>query len=454
MSTDLTVIGGGLAGSEAAWQAASRGLRVRLCEMRPGRSTGVHRTGDLAELVCSGSLKSTLVTSASGLLNAEMDRLGSLILACGHASAIPGGQALAVDRDEFGARVTEAITGHPGIELVRDEVTSVPRTGLTIVASGPLTSEALAADLAALTAAEQLAFFDAIAPTVTAESIDQTIAFRASRYDKGGADYLNCPLDRAQYEAFYQALVAAERHTPKCAEDTRYFEGCLPVEVIADRGFDAPRFGPLKPVGLTDPRTGRWPFAVVQLRQENRAGTLYGLVGCQTQLRRGEQERVFRLIPGLAHAEFARFGQVHRNTFLNSPAVLDPTLQLRDRPRILLAGQLIGVEGYVESAAAGWLAGVNAARLAQGAAPVTPPATTMLGALVRYVSDPWVKAFQPMNANFGILPSVAGRAKAQRKTAYAERALAELEAWCQEVGIRGGGAEAGEAGGPPAVKGD
>jgi methylenetetrahydrofolate--tRNA-(uracil-5-)-methyltransferase len=432
---DLTIIGGGLAGCEAAWQAASRGLRVRLCEMRPSASTGVHQTDRLAELVCSGSLKSTVVSTASGLLNAEMDALGSLILACGHASAIPGGQALAVDRAEFAGRVTQTLEDHPNVTIERGEVAVVPRAGLVIVASGPLTSESLAADLAALTGSKGLSFFDAIAPTVLAESLDREIVFAASRYGKGGDDYLNCPLSKDEYLAFWQALTAAERFVPKCEEDTRYFEGCLPIEVIAERGADAPRFGPLKPVGLTDPRTGHRPYAVVQLRQENRAGTLYGLVGCQTQLRRGEQERVFRMVPGLASAEFARWGQVHRNTFLDSPRLLDATMQLRAEPRVLLAGQLIGVEGYVESAAAGWLAGFNAARLVAEAEPVTPPPTTMIGALLRHVSDPWVAAFQPMNANFGLLPSLEVRGKRERKEAYASRAIAELAAWAAAVGV-------------------
>jgi methylenetetrahydrofolate--tRNA-(uracil-5-)-methyltransferase len=438
MSGPLTIIGGGLAGAEAAWQAARRGLDVTLCEMRPARGTGAHHTDRLAELVCSGSLKSTVVTSASGLLNAEMDLLGSLVLACAHASAIPGGQALAVDRDEFSQRVTDAIEGEPRITLRRGEVAEVPRAGLVIVASGPLTSETLAADLQVITGAGQLAFFDAIAPTVTTESIDLDIAFAASRYGKGSDDYLNCPLDRAQYQQFHEALVAAERFVPKCAEDTQYFEGCLPIEVIAERGLDAPRFGPLKPVGLLDPRTEKRPWAVVQLRRENRAGTLYSLVGCQTQLRRGEQERVFRLVPGLEHADFARYGQVHRNTFFDSPRLLLPTLQLRTRPDLWLAGQLIGVEGYVESAAAGWLAGVNAARLAGGAEPLTPPETTMIGALLRHVSDPWVKVFQPMNANFGLLPTLDVRDKQARKQAYADRARADLAVWFRSTGDAAG----------------
>ncbi len=433
MSTPITIIGGGLAGCEAAWQAARLGCAVRLYEMRPGRSTGVHQTDRLAELVCSGSLKSKQPTTASGMLNAELVALGSLILHCGYAAEIPGGQALAVDRDEFAAAVTAAIEAEPLIDLVREELTSVPREWLAIVASGPLTSEALADDLRALTGQEQLAFYDAIAPTVEAESIDQSIAFRASRYDKGGADYLNCPMDRPQYEAFWHELVHAERYAPKNPEDTVYFESCLPIEILAARDVQALLFGPFKPVGLTDPRTGRRPHAVVQLRQENRAGTLYSLVGCQTQLKRGEQERVLRMIPGLEQAVFARWGQVHRNTFVQAPRLLRPTLQLRARPDLFLAGQLIGVEGYVESAAAGWLAGLNAARLVRGEEPVVPPATTMIGALMRYVSDEWLENFQPMNANFGLLPGLAAGGRAARRAAMAERGAADLAAWWGQV---------------------
>lgn len=438
VSIDLTIIGGGLAGCEAAWQAAERGLRVRLCEMRPVRETGVHRTDRLAELVCSGSLKSRVITTASGLLNAELEQLGSLILRCGMESAIPGGQALAVDRDEFAARVTEAIGGHERIELCREEVTAVPRERLVIVASGPLTSAALVEDLKALTGREHLAFYDAIAPTIVTDSIDQNAVFRASRYDRGGADYLNCPMSAEQYAAFHAALVAAERFTPKHPDDTVYFESCLPIEIIAERGYQAPLYGPMKPVGLTDPATGRKPFAVVQLRQENRAATLYSMVGFQTQLKRGEQQRVFRMIPGLEQAEFARYGQVHRNTFLDSPELLHPTLQMREHPQILMAGQLIGVEGYMESAASGLLAGLNAARLAAGLEPGVPPETTMSGALVRYVADPWVKSFQPMNANFGLLGHLDIRDKDQRKQAYAQRALNDLGVWAATLAATAG----------------
>lgn len=429
MPFDVIVIGGGLAGCEAAWQAAERGLTVRLFEMRPERPTGVHRTDRLAELVCSGSLKSLVPTTASGLLNAEMEALGSLILRCGRAAAIPGGQALAVDREEFAGQVTGAIEAHPGIELIREEAATIPADGLTIVCSGPLTSAALAEQLKELTGQEHLAFYDAIAPTLETDSIDLDIVFRQSRYDKGGADYLNCPLTADQYTAFYEELVTAERYQPKNPEDTIYFESCLPIEIIADRAYRAPLYGPMKPVGLTDPRTGKRPYGVVQLRQENRDGTLYSMVGFQTQLKRGEQQRVFRLIPGLERAEFARYGQVHRNTFINAPQVLDSSLRMREHPSILMAGQLIGVEGYVESAAAGWLAGVNAARLLAGDEPVTPPATTMIGALLRYVSDPWLKSFQPMNANFGILPHIPIKSKDERKKAYSERALADLAEW-------------------------
>lgn len=429
----LVVIGGGLAGSEAAWQAAERGLEVVLYEMRPTRTTAAHETAHLAELVCSGSLKSLRVDSASGLLNEELTRLESLILRCGRAAAIPGGQALAVDRNEFAAGVTRAIESHPRITVLRDEVRKIPADRPCLIATGPLTSDALALNLVRLTGRAHLAFFDAIAPTIFADSIEHDVVWRASRYDKGGADYLNCPFTEDQYNAFYDALVSAERYVPKHPEDTDYFESCLPLEVIAERSRKGPLFGPMKPVGLDDPRTGRWPHAVAQLRQENREGTLWSLVGFQTQLRRGEQERVFRMIPGLANAEFARYGQVHRNTFIYSPNVLDATCQTRRDKRLFLAGQLIGVEGYIESAASGWLAGVNAARLVAGQEPVVPPETTMLGALVRYVSDPWVKHFQPMNANFGILPQIHLKSKPERKQAYADRALRDLDAWRAEL---------------------
>ncbi|HIE52602.1 MAG TPA: methylenetetrahydrofolate--tRNA-(uracil(54)-C(5))-methyltransferase (FADH(2)-oxidizing) TrmFO [Armatimonadetes bacterium] len=429
MTAELTVIGGGLAGAEAAWQAAQRGVRVRLFEMRPKRMTSAHRTDRLGELVCSNSLKSKWLNTASGLLNEEMRRLESLILRCGDESAIPGGQALVVDREEFAARVTAAIEGEPNIAVVREEVTCIPREGVVIVATGPLTSEPLVADLRALTGQKSLAFFDAIAPTVYAESLDYGKMFRASRYGKGGADYWNCPLSPEEYYRFWYELVQAEVHAPHLPEDTQYFEACLPVEVLARRGPQTLLFGPMKAVGLTDPRTGRQPHAVVQLRQEDRAGELYGLVGFQTQLRRREQRRVFGLVPGLEGAEYARYGSVHRNTFLNAPRLLQPTLQLRQNPDLFIAGQLVGVEGYIESAGAGLLAGVNAARRLRGQDPLILPRTTMLGALMRYISDPWVERFQPMNANFGLLPRLPRKIKDRqaRYQALAERALADLE---------------------------
>lgn len=433
--TPLIIIGGGLAGSEAAWQAARRGIPVRLYEMRPARMTGAHRTGKLGELVCSNSLKSNLVDRASGLLNEELRRLGSLILRCGDESAIPGGQALVVDREEFAGRITEALGSHPNVEIVRAEVTEVPREGTVIVASGPLTSEALARDLQALTGQDHLAFYDAIAPTVFTDSLNLERMFRATRYGRGEADYWNCPLSREEYERFWEELVHAEVHLPHHPADTQYFEACLPVEVLARRGPDTLRFGPLKPVGLTDPRTGRTPYAVVQLRQEDRAGEMMSLVGFQTQLRHAEQERVFRLIPGLEGAVFARYGSVHRNTFLNAPQLLAPTLQLRTQPQIFFAGQLVGVEGYIESAGAGLLAGWNAARLRRGQELLVPPETTMLGALLRHVTDPWVQPFQPMNATFGLLPPLAEKIKDRRKRhqALAARALADLDRWLAEV---------------------
>lgn len=432
----VRVIGGGLAGSEAAWQIACRGVPVELYEMRPRKSTPVHRTGYLAELVCSNSLKSLHWENASGVLNEEMQRLGSLILRCAKESALPAGKALAVDREEFARRVTEAIEGHPLIALHRQEVTGIPAEGIVVIATGPLTSEALTQAILRLTGQEQLYFYDAIAPTVFADSLDFGKMFKASRYGVG-EDYWNCPLTEEEYRVFWEALVGAEVSLPHNPEDRLipYFEGCLPVEVIARRGFETLLHGPMKPVGLPDPRTGRIPFAVVQLRQEDRAGELWGLVGFQTQLKWGEQKRVFRLIPGLEQAEFARYGAVHRNTYLNSPRLLDATLQLRRDPRLFFAGQLVGVEGYVESAGAGLIAGINAARLALGQEPVVPPSTTMLGALLRYISDPWVQRFQPMNANFGLLPRLKDppRDRRARYLALAQRALEEIGRFAEAV---------------------
>jgi methylenetetrahydrofolate--tRNA-(uracil-5-)-methyltransferase len=439
---DLVVIGGGLAGSEAAWQAAQRGLRVALYEMRPAVMTGAHQTGDLAELVCSNSLGSRLPDRASGLLQSELRRLDSLLLECAEASALPAGSALAVDRAAFARRVTERVASHPRIEIRRRQMTEIP-SGATILASGPLTSPALAQAIAALTGEAHLHFYDAIAPIVRLESVNMAIAFRASRYGKGKqdeGDYVNCPLDRAEYEAFVAALVAAERIPLRDFEQDieagvragahRFFEGCLPVEVLARRGSAALAFGPLRPVGLADPRTGKRPYAVVQLRQDNLAGSLYNLVGFQTNLAFPEQQRVLRMIPGLENAEFVRYGQMHRNTFIAAPKILLPTLQCRSRPDLFFAGQLTGVEGYLGNAATGLLAGWNAARLIGGQSPLTLPVTTMLGALCHYITHASLSDFQPMKANFGILPPIESErriGKRERAQAYAGRARQDLE---------------------------
>jgi methylenetetrahydrofolate--tRNA-(uracil-5-)-methyltransferase len=445
---DLMVIGGGLAGSEAAWQAAERGIKVGLFEMRPERSTPAHVTGQLGELVCSNSLGSTLPDRAPGVLKAELTQLGSLLLACAETAAVPAGGALAVDRTLFCDLVTQAIASHPHITIQRQEVASVPPPPTpedgpqaTIVASGPLTSDRLAESLQEMTGQEALSFYDALAPIVSLDSIDTRIAFRASRYDRGTdeGDYINCPMSQEEYERFWEALATAERLPLRDFEesDARFFEACLPVEVIAGRGREALAFGPLRPVGLIDPRTNRQPYAIVQLRQDNLAGTLYNLVGFQTNLRYGEQERVFRLIPGLEKAEFVRFGQMHRNTFLNSPAILQPTLQSRRRADLFFAGQLTGVEGYVGSIATGLLAGLNATRLLEGRYPVILPPTTVLGALVHYVTHADPKSFQPMKANFGILPSPEQRLKKQeRYRYYAERSARALSSFIRAAGIR------------------
>ena len=438
--TDLIVIGGGLAGSEAAWQAAQRGLKVRLFEMRPALQTGAHQTQDLAELVCSNSLGSNLPDRASGLLKNEVRMLGSLLIACAESASLPAGGALAVDRDLFARLVTEKIEAHPNIEIVREEVKEIPSTP-TIIASGPLTSPALSDSIAALSSEEHLFFFDAIAPIVHAETINMEIAFRASRYDKGEqneGDYINCPFTEEEYYTFVEALLQAQRIELRAFEDAiksgvkagHFFEGCLPVEIIAERGVDSLAFGPMRPVGLKDPRTGRRPYAVVQLRQDNLAGSLYNLVGFQTNLKFSEQKRLFRLIPGLENAEFMRYGQMHRNTFIASPKLLRPTLQHRERDDLFFAGQITGVEGYMGNIATGLLAGWNAARLYHNEEPITLPQTTMLGALCHYVTHADLKDFQPMKANFGILPLlefISKVGKRERGSAYAERALADLQ---------------------------
>jgi methylenetetrahydrofolate--tRNA-(uracil-5-)-methyltransferase len=435
--TDLIVIGGGLAGSEAAWQAAQLGLNVRLFEMRPTLQTGAHQTHDLAELVCSNSLGSNLPDRASGVLKNELRILNSMLLECAEEASLPAGGALAVDRELFAKLVTERIENHPNIEIVREEVKEIPDSP-TIVASGPLTSPSLSESIAKLSGEEHLFFFDAIAPVIHAESINMDIAYRASRYGTGEqdeGDYINCPFTKDEYYAFVEALMRAERIELRSFEDAikngvkagHFFEGCLPVEIIAERGVDSLAYGPMRPVGLRDPRTSQRPYAVVQLRQDNLAGSLYNLVGFQTNLKFPEQKRVLRMIPGLENAEFLRYGQMHRNTFIASPKLLRPTLQHITRDDLFFAGQITGVEGYMGNIATGLLAGVNAARLHYHEEPITLPQTSMLGALCHYVTHADLKDFQPMKANFGILPSLETKInKRERGKAYAERALADL----------------------------
>ena len=441
VSSNLIVIGGGLAGSEAAWQAAERGVHVQLYEMRPAVSTGAHTGPYLAELVCSNSLGSNQLDRASGLLKEELRRMGSLLLRCAEETAVPAGGALAVDREAFAQRVTGAIEKHPNIELVRQEVAEIPATP-AIVASGPLTSPALSHAVQVLTGQQHLYFYDAIAPIVTIDSLNFDVVYRASRYGKGDqeqGDYINCPMTKVEYDVFVDALIEAERIELKEFEREletgvraglhHYFEGCLPVEILAERGREALAYGPLRPVGLTDPHTGHQPFAVVQLRQDNLMGTLYNLVGFQTNLSYPEQKRVFRMIPGLEKAEFARFGQMHRNTFIFSPGLLHPSLQYRTRNDLFFAGQIIGVEGYMGNIATGLLAGWNAARYLHGQEPIVLPATIMLGALCRYITEASARDFQPMKANFGILSPYDGalpREKRLRNQIYAERALKDL----------------------------
>ncbi|MGH9239525.1 MAG: methylenetetrahydrofolate--tRNA-(uracil(54)-C(5))-methyltransferase (FADH(2)-oxidizing) TrmFO [Vicinamibacterales bacterium] len=481
----IHIIGGGLAGSEAAWQAASRGVRVVLHEMRPVRPTAVHKTDRLAELVCSNSFRGDKLDNAVGLLKEEMRRLGSLVMRAADAHRVPAGAALAVDREQFSQAITEAVAGHPLITVVREEVTRIPDDPAMfplVIATGPLTSAALSADIAALVGGDHLYFYDAISPIVLSETIDRSKVFRASRWgrslrtddrgadvvtsakasptglaprsddpacgvDDGEGDYLNCPMTEAEYNRFYDAVVAAESATVHDFDKEKFFEGCLPIEVMAHRGRDTLRFGPMKPVGLVDPRTGRTPFAVVQLRQDNLAGDHFSLVGFQTQLKWGEQARVLAMIPGLEHAEFVRFGMVHRNTYINGPTVLRETWQTRARDDLFFAGQISGVEGYVESAASGLITGRNAAALVLGEEPSAPPRATAIGALGYYVSHADPRNYQPTNITFGIMPAPGivesgfsridkrprhKTKKADRKAATAERALAALEDWLGE----------------------
>ncbi len=432
--SEVIVIGGGLAGSEAAWQLAERGVGVCLREMRPQVSTPAHQSDRLAELVCSNSLGSKLTDRATGLLQEEMRRMGSLIVSAGLEAQVPAGGALAVDRERFAEAVTGRLEAHPKIRIERGEVTAIPEGAPVILASGPLTSPALAVTIKEFTGQDQLYFYDAMAPIVDVESIDMSIAFRASRWGRGEreeGDYINCPLNREEYEAFVEAILGAEtidlREFEK--EDKHFFESCLPVEEIARRGMRSLAFGPMRPVGLDDPRTGRWPYALVQLRQDNLADTLYNMVGFQTNLRWPEQKRIFRMIPGLANAEFVRYGQMHRNTFVNAPKLLLPTMQSRQRTDLFFAGQVAGVEGYMGNAGSGLVAGINAARLALGKELLTLPTTTMLGALLHYICHADVKAFQPMKANFGLLPALETPVKQKRERcqAFAVRALEALE---------------------------
>ncbi|MGH6786828.1 MAG: methylenetetrahydrofolate--tRNA-(uracil(54)-C(5))-methyltransferase (FADH(2)-oxidizing) TrmFO [Novosphingobium sp.] len=441
MAYDVHIIGGGLAGSEAAWQLARRGLKVRLSEMRGGGGTTPAHQGDgLAELVCSNSFRSDDDTAnAVGLLHHEMRRLDSLVMAAAAVASVPAGSALAVDRDVFSAAVEDALAAQPTLEVVRERIDLLPDAGLTIVATGPLTAAALATSIGAATGADSLAFFDAIAPIVHRDSIDMEICWMAARWDKGGKDYINCPMDRDQYRAFHSGLLAGDKTEFREWEaNTPYFEGCMPIEVMAARGEDTLRYGPMKPVGLDNPHTataefpqGRWPYAVVQLRQDNKLGTLWNMVGFQTKLKHAEQVRLFRTIPGLENAEFARLGGLHRNTFLNSPRLLDRQLRLKSAPHIRFAGQITGCEGYVESAAVGLMAGLMAAAELGGREWTTPPRTTALGALLAHITgDAEAEAYQPMNVNFGLFPPVDVAIKKKgRKAAYTERAKADLAGW-------------------------
>ena len=434
MMHDVHIIGGGLAGSEAAWQLGRRGVRVRLSEMRGGgATTPAHQGAGLAELVCSNSFRSDDdERNAVGLLHHEMRRLDSLVMRAGEKARVPAGSAMAVDREVFSAEVERELSALPAVKIVRERVDALPASGLTIVATGPLTAASLAASIGAATGRESLAFFDAIAPIVHRDSIDMSVCWMQSRWDKGdGKDYINCPLDKAQYLAFRQGLLDGEKGTfRQWEESTPYFEGCMPIEVMAERGEDTLRYGPMKPVGLDDPRTGRWPYAVVQLRQDNKLATLWNMVGFQTKLKHAEQVRLFRTIPGLENAEFARLGGLHRNTFLNSPALLDRQLRLKSAAHVRFAGQITGCEGYVESAAVGLLAGLMTAEELAGREWRPPPRTTAMGALLAHITgDAEAETYQPMNVNFGLFPPLTEVKKKRRKEAYTERAKADFSEW-------------------------
>jgi len=434
----IKVIGAGLAGAEAAWQLARRGLDVDLHEMRPVRSTPAHQTGQMAELVCSNSLKSDSENTAPWLLKEEMRRAGSLLLEIARGAAVPAGHALAVDRELFAAKVTSAISGAPHIRVHREEVTWVDEhEGITIIATGPLTSDALAREIARLSGSGHLSFYDSISPIVEAESIDMERVYLAARYDKGTADYINCPFTPEEYDRFYDALLAAEPVEARDWEKLNYFEACLPIEELARRGRDTLRFGPMKPVGLRDPRSGKQPHAVVQLRRENLRADSYNIVGFQNHLKYGEQQRVCRMIPGLENARFLRYGQIHRNTYINAPSLLTATLQMKAHPNVLFAGQICGVEGYTESIASGLMAGVHAAAVATGSEPVPPPRTSAFGSLVHYITNADPKHFQPANITFDLLPPLDERVRdrARRHRLQCERGLQEFGAWLAEIGI-------------------
>ncbi|MDT4898011.1 MAG: methylenetetrahydrofolate--tRNA-(uracil-5-)-methyltransferase [Acidobacteriota bacterium] len=436
---EVIVIGGGFAGVEAAWQAARAGARVRLYEMRPVQQTPAHRTDKLGEIVCSNSLKSDEPGTAPYLLKEELRRGGSIVMEVAAATRVPAGAALAVDRHKFSESITERIEAHPNIEVIREEVTEIPKDAITVIATGPLTSESLTKEIMKLTGDDQLYFYDAIAPIVAADSINQEVAFRAARYDKGGDDYLNCPFDEEQYACFYDGLINAKSVPLQRFEDTRWFEACLPIEELARRGVDTLRFGPMKPVGLRDPRSGRQPYAAVQLRQENVLADAYSLVGFQNHLRFGEQARVLKLIPGLEDAEFLQYGQIHRNTYICAPRVLKGTLQARSFPMLFFAGQITGVEGYIESVASGWLAGLNAARLAARLELKVAPQKSAMGALARYVSSADPKTYQPANITFALLEPLAEehrrrvRRKMERRQLQVELALKEWDIWLQTI---------------------